>query len=76
VKKQTISRKDAKAQRLAKNNSVVLFAPSAALRLGVKCFCSFRNFSTLSKGYSHFRLHKGDSNLAEKAHAGNGRVTP
>jgi hypothetical protein len=32
VKKQTITRKDAKTQRLAKNNSIVLFAPSATLR--------------------------------------------
>src|SRR5208282_4298534 len=41
LKEQTISRKDAKAQRIAKNNFFVFFASSAALRLCVECFCSW-----------------------------------
>ena len=48
VKKQTISRQGAKAQRLAKSKRKVLFASSATLRLGVKCFCPSRNYFTAS----------------------------
>jgi hypothetical protein len=48
VKKSTISRKDAKAQRLAKKNCLVFFAPSAALRLCVKCFSFSANYFTAS----------------------------
>ena len=50
VKKPTISRQDAKTQRLANNDFSVLFARSATLRLCVKCFCSSRNYLTPSCG--------------------------
>jgi hypothetical protein len=53
VKKQTISRKDAKAQRLAKNNCFVFFAPLATLRLCVKRFCSSRDYFTASVAVGH-----------------------
>jgi hypothetical protein len=45
LKKQTISRQDAEAQRLAKNNGFVLFASSATLR---ESFCSSRDSRTPS----------------------------
>jgi hypothetical protein len=44
VKKQTISRQDAKAQRRVMLKCFVFFAPSATLRVGVKCFCVYRDF--------------------------------
>jgi hypothetical protein len=43
------SRKDAKAQRFAKKNCFDFFAPSTTLRLGVKCFCSSRDYFTASR---------------------------
>ncbi len=46
VKKYTASRKDAKAQRLAKKNPFVCFADFATLRLSVRCSCLFGNFFT------------------------------
>jgi len=50
VKKRTISRKDAKAQRLANDDFFVFFAPFATLPLCVKCFCSARNYFARSCG--------------------------
>ena len=53
VEKRTISRKDAKVQRLAKNNSFVFFAPSTTLCLCVKCFCPSRDYFTASDAVGH-----------------------
>jgi hypothetical protein len=58
-KKRTISRKGAKTQRLANDDFFVFFALSAALRLGVKCFCPSRNCFTASCGTG-----QGDSRTA------------
>jgi len=46
----TISRKDAKAQRLANNNFCIFFATLAPLRLCVNCFCSFGVFTAIAVG--------------------------
>ncbi len=54
VKKLTISRKDAKAQRFICRNFFVFFAPIAALRLCVNYFCSSWNYFTPSEPL-HFR---------------------
>jgi len=40
--RKTISRKDAKVQSIAIKAALTSFAPSAALRLCVKCYCSCR----------------------------------
>ena len=48
VKKYTISRKGAKAQRFGINNCFVFLSPSAALRLCAIRFCSPRNYFTAS----------------------------
>ena len=54
MKKLTISRKDAKAQRFICRNFFVFFAPIAALRLCVNYFCSSWNYFTPSEPL-HFR---------------------
>jgi len=48
VKKSNSSRQGAKMQRHAKKNCLVFFAPSAPLRLCVKCFCSSKDYFTAS----------------------------
>jgi hypothetical protein len=51
VKKSTISRKDAKTQRLAKKNCLVFFAPSTTLSVNrrMKCLSFSANYFTRSK---------------------------